>query len=369
MTESMLARTRRDFIAAMSIAGGAAALGLPAFAAAQSGGKDPAHDWDWLLGSWDVWHRRLKDRLVGSDEWEEFTGKSAFWLTMGGLGNVDDNSLEIPSGSYRGLSIRAFDAGSGKWAIWWLDGRNPTHIDPPVLGAFAGDTGTFIGRDTFRDRPIVIRFVWRDIQGPRPWWEQAFSPDDGASWEINWRNYFTRTAPTPTPLPKLADAQKDWDFLVGSWNVRHRRLRQRLVGSNEWDEFGGTLVNRPVLGGNGNVGDNIMDFPAETVRGISIRAYDPATRQWLSWWLDGRDPSVIAPPLRGGFANGIGAFVGDDTLNGRPIKTRVQWSGITRRSARWEQASSTDGGATWETNWTSDFVRKAWSATVPSTAG
>ena len=369
MTDIMPARTRRDFIAAMSIAGGAAALGLPAFAAAQSGGKDPAHDWDWLLGSWDVWHRRLKDRLVGSDEWEEFTGKSAFWLTMGGLGNVDDNSLEIPSGSYRGLSIRAFDAGSGKWAIWWLDGRNPTHIDPPVLGAFAGDTGTFIGRDTFRDRPIVIRFVWRDIQGPRPWWEQAFSPDDGVSWEVNWRNYFTRTAPTPTPLPKLADTQKDWDFLVGSWNVRHRRLRRRLVGSNEWDEFGGRLVNWPVLGGNGNVGDNIMDFPAETVRGISIRAYDPATRQWLSWWLDGRDPSVIAPPLRGGFANGIGAFVGDDTLNGRPIKTRVQWSGITRRSARWEQASSADGGATWETNWTSDFVRKAWSATVPSTAG
>jgi len=255
----------------------------------------------------------LKDRLVSSDEWEEFNGKSGFWLTMGGLGNVD------PSGSYRGLSIRAFDAKSSKWAIWWLDGRNPTHIDPPVLGVLAGDTGTF----------------------------------------SYWRNYFTRTASTPTPLPKLVDAQKDWDFLVGSWTVRHRRLGQRLVGSNQWDEFGGTLVNWPVLGGNGNVGDNIMDFPAETVRGVGIRAYDPATRQWLSWWLDGRDPSVIAPPLRGGFANGIGAFVGDDTLNGRPIKTRVQWSRITPRSARWEQASSADGGATWETNWTSDFVRTA----------
>ncbi|RPH51568.1 MAG: twin-arginine translocation signal domain-containing protein, partial [Lysobacterales bacterium] len=66
MTENMPTRTRRDFIAAMSIAGGAAAFGLPAFAE-QSGRKDPAHDWDWLLGNWDVLHRRLKDRLVGSD--------------------------------------------------------------------------------------------------------------------------------------------------------------------------------------------------------------------------------------------------------------------------------------------------------------
>ena len=60
--------------------------------------------------------------------------------------------------------------------------------------------------------------------------------------------------------------------MVGSWTVRHRRLRQRLVGSNDWDEFGGTLVNWPVLGGNGNVGYNVVDFPVETVHGVGIRA-------------------------------------------------------------------------------------------------
>src|SRR5262245_45578484 len=34
-----------------------------------------AHDWDWLVGNWNVWHRRLKERLASSNEWEEFTGK------------------------------------------------------------------------------------------------------------------------------------------------------------------------------------------------------------------------------------------------------------------------------------------------------
>ena len=109
--------TRRDMIAL----GAAVALPSPSlFAAAHE------QDWDWLLGSWDVFHSRLKDRLVGSNEWQEFSGKSAFWTTMRGLGNVDDNSLQLPAGDYRGLSIRAFDPVTGSWAIWWLDAAIPS---------------------------------------------------------------------------------------------------------------------------------------------------------------------------------------------------------------------------------------------------
>lgn len=354
--ESPQMLNRRELIAA----GSAFALSMSPFALAQP--KSPqsahAHDWDWLVGQWDVSHRRLKDRLAGSSEWQEFSGKSALWLTMGGLGTIDDNSVELPGGAYRGMSIRAFDPESGKWSIWWLDGRNPTRIDPPVLGRFHGDTGTFFGRDTFKGRPIVVRFQWNEVHGQRPWWEQAFSMDEGKSWEVNWRNYFTRTSARATGLPKLADAPRDFDFLVGEWRVRHRRLRERLVGSNAWDEFDGTLVNWPVLGGHGNVGDNVMEFPDRTVRGIGLRAFDPATREWLSWWLDGRSPAVINAPLRGTFKDDIGTFIGDETVAGRTVRSRVRWSRITSRSAQWEQASSADGGKTWETNWISEFVRK-----------
>lgn len=358
-------RTRRDFLARMAAVSGAAMLAPSGFVLAQilpnAGTQQQTaphiDDWRWLVGNWDVWHRRLKDRLAGSTEWEEFNGKSACWLTLGGLGTIDDNSLELPDDAYRGIGIRAFDPLSQRWSIWWLDGRNPTKIDPPVLGGFKGSVGTFIGHDTFKGRPIVMRFRWQDIHGPRPFWEQAFSTDEGATWEVNWLNYFTRTSTEPTSLPILPGANRDFEFLAGRWNVRHRRLRQRLMGSDQWDEFGGTLVNWPVLGGHGNVGDDVMKFPSGTVRGMGIRTFDPATRQWVSWWLDGRTPTVLAPPVRGGFANSVGTFIGDDTHEGRTIKTRVRWSRITPRSARWEQASSADGGATWETNWISDFTR------------
>jgi hypothetical protein len=216
----------------------------------------------------------------------------------------------------------------------------------------------FTGPDTFKGQPVTVRFRWHDLHSARPNWDQALSTDEGKSWEINWRNWFTRTSAEPSPLPLLGDAPKDFDFLVGHWDVRHRKLRRRLAGSDQWDSFAGTLVNWPVLGGAGNVGDNVMAAPAGTIRGVGLRAFDPKAKTWLSWWLDGRDPHVIAAPLKGRFNGGIGTFLGDDTLDGRPVLTRVTWSAITPSSARWEQAASADGGTTWETNWVSELRRR-----------
>jgi hypothetical protein len=353
---------RRRALGTLAAAAAAAALGLPARVFSQPAPGTPdaaarAHDWDWLCGNWDVWHSRLKERLVGDTRWEEFAGKSAFWRTLDGLGNVDDNTLDLPDGIYRGLSVRAFDPVTRTWAIWWLDGRNPTHIDPPVRGGFDGDVGIFTGKDVHKGTPITARFTWRDVHGKKPWWEQAFSTDDGGTWEVNWRNWFTRTAATATPLPRRPDAPGDFDFLVGRWKVQHRRLRERLVGSDEWQVFDGTLVNWPVLGGHGNIGDNEFRLPDGTVRGMGLRAFDPASRQWSSWWLDGRSPANIGAPVKGGFVDGVGTFVGEDRIDDRAVRTRVLWTNITKRSARWEQSASIDGGATWESNWVSDFTR------------
>jgi hypothetical protein len=160
-------------------------------------------------------------------------------------------------------------------------------------------------------------------------------------------------------LARSLGGPSDFDFLAGRWAVLHRRRRRRLVGDPNWDEFTGALVNWPLLGGHGNVGDNVMNAPSGSFRGIGMRIFDPKAGEWLSWWLDGRNPTVIGDPLRGRFEDGIGVFLADDVMDGKPIKVRVVWSKITRRSALWEQAASGDGGATWEVNWTSAFKRQA----------
>jgi hypothetical protein len=152
------------------------------------------HDFDFLIGRWNVKHRRLKARLAGSTEWEEFNGTSTLWLTMNGAGTFDDNVLELPSGTYRAVGIRAYDPKSNQWSIWWLDERHPTAIEPPVMGGFKDGVGTFIGDDTFNGRPIKVRFRWSKITANSAHWDQAFSPDGGATWETNWDMDFTRAS-------------------------------------------------------------------------------------------------------------------------------------------------------------------------------
>ena len=152
------------------------------------------HDFDFYMGSWRVHHRRLKERLAGSDEWQEFEGTSTAWPILDGAGNIDDNVLELPDGAYRALSLRSYDPATDRWSIWWLDGRNPGQLDPPVVGGFADGIGTFVGQDTFDGRPITVRFRWSGITDRTARWEQAFSEDGAATWEVNWVMEFTRAS-------------------------------------------------------------------------------------------------------------------------------------------------------------------------------
>ena len=52
----------------------------------------------------------------------------------------------------------------------------------------------------------------------------------------------------------------------------------------------------------------------------------------------------------------VGVFEGEDTFEGRPIRVRFTWTGVTTETPHWEQAFSEDGGETWETNWVMDFT-------------
>jgi hypothetical protein len=199
VSQSAPTQTRRDaIVVALAAAGGAVSLAsntsaapqTPASVSPTSTGHE--HDWDWEVGRWHIRHRQLKSRLTGSAEWIEFQGSCEHRLTLGGLGNVEDQVVERPDGTYRAMTIRTFDPIAGHWLIWWLDGRFPTRIEPPVAGGFKDGIGLFIGDDTLRGQPIKVRFEWSRITPDSAHWEQAFSPDGGETWETNWRMDFTR---------------------------------------------------------------------------------------------------------------------------------------------------------------------------------
>ncbi|MCV2884113.1 hypothetical protein OE749_05360 [Aestuariibacter sp. AA17] len=91
--------------------------------------------------------------------------------------------------------MRSYDPDSKAWSIWWLDGRNPSVLDTPVVGKFVDGIGCFYGNKTLNGHPIKIRFIWNATHPTRPTWEQAFSKDDGITWEVNWEMTFTPKHP------------------------------------------------------------------------------------------------------------------------------------------------------------------------------
>jgi hypothetical protein len=166
--------------------------------------------------------------------------------------------------------------------------------------------------------------------------------------------------------PEHESKASDFDFLIGRWQVHHRRLKERLAGDTRWDEFGGSSQLRTLMDGRANVDDNVIDLPGGPYRAVTLRSFDPASKQWAIWWLDGRQPHQIDVPMVGGFEGGVGTFYADELFNGRPIRVRFLWSNITADSCRWEQAFSADAGRSWETNWIMHFTRAPQQAAAPA---
>jgi hypothetical protein len=149
------------------------------------------NDFDFLIGNWRVHHRRLKERLANNHDWVEFEGSSTAQKILGGLGNMDDNMINLPGGVYRAVTVRTYDPKEKLWSIWWIDSRHPGPLDPAVVGSFEKGVGTFYADDTFNGKPIRVRYLWTN-QLDAPHWEQAFSGDGGKSWETNWIMDFVR---------------------------------------------------------------------------------------------------------------------------------------------------------------------------------
>lgn len=151
------------------------------------------HDFAFQTGDWRVHHRKLQGRLVGSTQWVEFHGTCRAWEVLDGQGNFEEHRIDDPAGAYGAAAFRQADLKTGEWSIWWFDPRQ-AKVDPPVRGNFRDGVGTFLADDELAGRPIKVRFIWSAITATSARWEQAFSGDDGRTWEVNWIMTFERVA-------------------------------------------------------------------------------------------------------------------------------------------------------------------------------
>ncbi|HEY7974447.1 MAG TPA: DUF1579 domain-containing protein [Ktedonobacterales bacterium] len=155
---------------------------------------DGRADFDFFIGSWDSHQRKLKQRLRGCDEWEVFHGVSVARKLLGGLGNMDEVTMETAAGRVLGLTLRFFDPQTQLWSIYWSSSARSA-LDAPMVGRFEQGRGEFYDRETFDGRSIFSRFIWTSSGANACRWEQAFSADGGRTWETNWTADFTRREP------------------------------------------------------------------------------------------------------------------------------------------------------------------------------
>lgn len=153
-----------------------------------------------------------------------------------------------------------------------------------------------------------------------------------------------------------ANGQHDFDFEIGIWKTHLSRLLHPLTGSTKWVEYKGTTVVRKVWNGRANLVELVADGPAGHFEALSLRLYNPQSRQW-SLNFAGSSSGTLSPPSIGGFKNGRGEFYNQEIFNGKAIFVRFVISDITPNSCRFEQAFSDDGGKTWEVNWIATDTR------------
>jgi hypothetical protein len=152
-------------------------------------------DFDFLIGKWKMYHRRLNKRLENCKEWTEFESTDDDHKILQGIGNVDSyysNQLPGMEGKdFEGFTLRLFNPKTKLWSLYWVPSTTGI-LDTPVIGSFENNIGHFFGKDTFNGKKIIFMFRWDIRNKEKPVWGQAFTADNGKTWEWNWFNVLER---------------------------------------------------------------------------------------------------------------------------------------------------------------------------------
>jgi len=152
------------------------------------------------------------------------------------------------------------------------------------------------------------------------------------------------------------DGQHDFDPLIGTWKYHLQRRLHPLTGSSTWVQLDGTGVCYRIWDGRAQMDTIEVDGPTGHIEGLTLRLYNPESRQWRLYWANSKN-GIVDPPQVGEFRDGHGQFFAQDTINGRTILIRFDWSKLNTDSPHFEQSFSDDGGKTWEVNWITDQTR------------
>jgi hypothetical protein len=165
-------------------------------------------------------------------------------------------------------------------------------------------------------------------------------------------------------IPSVACASpeaRQFDFWIGEWNINQKILQ----ADGRWLKLGATTKVSPALDGCALIEHwegQVLFFwegmkEVQQLRGLSVRSFDPKTGKWSIYWMDTRNPRFGV--FEGGFIDGKGEFVRTGTTSdGRPLLSRITFSGISTNAVEWDLAVSSNMGKAWQTLWQMEMRRK-----------
>ena len=175
------------------IAGGAIAQAPAPDPAQGQNSRDGRHDFDWEIGSWNTQLRLLRNPLSGAaPDWADYQGTSEVHPILDGRFNLVELSVAGAGGRIEGAALRLYDPRSRQWSLNYANVSSGT-LTTPVYGSFDGHgRGSIYAHDTLDGRAILVRFIITVTSPREARFEQAYSADDGRSWETNWIAVDTR---------------------------------------------------------------------------------------------------------------------------------------------------------------------------------
>lgn len=162
------------------LSGSALALAADAPAAPEA-----SHDFDFEFGKWNTHVHRLLHPLSGSQAWADYDGTTTVTPVWNGRANLVQLEADGSAGHLEFLSLRLFNPDSHHWSLNVASSRGG-ELGVPTVGGFQNGRGEFYDHESWNGKPIVVRFVIIPQGKDNIRFEQAFSPDDGKTWEMNW---------------------------------------------------------------------------------------------------------------------------------------------------------------------------------------
>lgn len=154
---------------------------------------DPhVHDFDFEFGpTWTAHLRLLGHRLVGAHDWIDFHGTLLTHKLWSGQGNMSELVVTNGKANIVGGALHLYNPGTRQWSVWFANAITGT-LGVPSVGHFANGQGVLYDREMQNGRMVTVRQIFSNVSAHTFNFDQAFSVDNGKTWETNLTIRYTR---------------------------------------------------------------------------------------------------------------------------------------------------------------------------------